>query len=191
MTTTVTIPQQRPPLVERDEGRLHDALDEQIPPKSARNLLVGTWNLRAFGDLTTKWDSADTDSPKRDWHALVCIAAIVQRFDVIAVQEARRNTTALFALLAELGPRWRVIASDVTEGAAGNGERLAFLYDSDRVQPSGLVGEIVLPADATAPAQQFARTPYAAGFTRRERGVHPHHRARAVGQVAGRPAAAS
>lgn len=35
--------------------------------------------------------------------------------------------------------------SDVTEGAAGNGERGAFPYDSTRAQPSGLVGEIVLP----------------------------------------------
>ena len=83
-----------------------------------------------------------------------------------AVQETRRDTTALFALLARLGPRYRVIASDVTEGGPGNGERLAFIYDSERVQPSGLVGEIVLPADATSDVDQFARTPYAAGFVR-------------------------
>lgn len=65
-----------------------------------------------------------------------------------------------------VGPAWRVIASDVAEGAAGNGERLAFLYVSDRVQPSGLVGEIVLPPIGDDPARQFARTPYFAGFSR-------------------------
>jgi hypothetical protein len=80
--------------------------------------------------------------------------------------ETRRNTTALFALLTLLGPDYRVIASDVTEGEPGNGERLAFIYDSTRVQPSGLVGEIVLPARAGSDVDQFARTPYAAGFTR-------------------------
>lgn len=31
------------------------------------------------------------------------------------------------------------------DSAAGYGERRAFLYDTERVQPSGLVGEIVLP----------------------------------------------
>lgn len=62
------------------------------------------------------------------------------------------------------GTGW--IASDVTEGGPGNGERLAFIYDADRVQPSGLVGEIVLPAGATSSVEQFARTPYAAGFVR-------------------------
>jgi hypothetical protein len=94
------------------------------------------------------------------------VAAIIARFDVVAVQESRRNPKALKRLLAILGPQWRVIISDATEGSAGNGERLAFLYDSDRVQPSGLVGEIVLPPIGADPARQFARTPYTASFTR-------------------------
>jgi hypothetical protein len=51
------------------------------------------------------------------------------------VQEARRNPKALKHLLATLGPPWRVITSDVTEGLAGNGERLAFLYGSERAHP--------------------------------------------------------
>lgn len=155
-----------PAEVAGDLGRLLTALDAQIPAKTDTNLLVGTWNLRAFSDLTHKWRSADRDSPKRDWHSLACIGAIIDRFDVTAIQEARRNTTALFALLSHLGPRYHVIASDVSEGGPGNGERLAFIYDAERVQPSGLVGEIVLPAGATSNVEQFARTPYAAGFVR-------------------------
>jgi hypothetical protein len=59
-----------------------------------------------------------------------------------------------------------LVGVDLTEGAAGNGERLAFLYDTERVQPSGLVGEIVLPPVGEDPARQFARTPYTASFTR-------------------------
>lgn len=106
------------------------------------------------------------DSPKRDWHSVACSAEIVSRFDVIALQETRRSTKALRFLLQTLGPNWKVIASDVTEGSAGNGERLAFLYNANRVQPSGLVGEIVLPPIGADPARQFARTPYFAGFTR-------------------------
>lgn len=155
-----------PSTVAGDVRRVRAALDAQVPAKTGTNLLIGTWNLRAFGGLAPTWHSARGDSPQRDWHALSCIAEVVRRFDVTAVQEARRDTTALFALLRLLGGRFKVIASDVTEGGPGNGERLAFLYDAERVQPSGLVGELVLPADTRGRVDQFARTPYAAGFVR-------------------------
>lgn len=166
MSTVASPPGPAPTEVTGDLRRLRTALTAKVPRKEAHNLLIGTWNLRAFGALTPKWDSADGDSPKRDWHAVACIAAVLERFDVVAIQETRRSTEALFAALSRLGPRYRVIASDVTEGDAGNGERLAFVYDSDRVQPSGLVGELVLPAEAGTGVDQFARTPYAAGFVR-------------------------
>jgi exonuclease III len=139
------------------------ALDAEIPARTDTNLLIGTWNVRAFGGVTPKWAAEPHDSPKRDWLAVASIAEVASRFDVMALQEVRRNTTALRFLLARLGPGWRVITSDVTEGAPGNDERLTFLYNTDRVQPSGLVGEIVLPPGTDA--EQFARTPYAAGFT--------------------------
>lgn len=142
------------------------ALSAVIPPKDPSNLLIGTWNLRAFGDLTAKWHSEPGDSPKRDWYAVAFAAQVVARFDVVAIQEVRRNTTALRFLLEQLGGAWRLMISDVTEGGPGNGERLTFLYDSTRVQPSGLVGEIVLPATVAGPTEQFARTPYVAGFGR-------------------------
>lgn len=130
------------------------------------NLLLGSWNLRAFGGLTNTWASAPGESPRRDLSAVAYIAAIGRRFDVIALQEVKRDTTALRALLAALGPTWRFITSDATEGDAGNDERLTFAYYSDRVTPSGLVGEVVLPDDIGNPAEQFARTPYAVSFDR-------------------------
>lgn len=158
--------EQLPGAVTEDLDRLHAALDGVIPAKVDSNLLVATWNIRALGDLSEKWIAGPKDSPKRDWHAVACLAAVISRFDVVAVQEARRNPRALKRLLATLGPQWRVITSDVTEGPAGNGERLCFLYDTERVLPSGLVGEIVLPPVAGSEQRQFARTPYTASFTR-------------------------
>jgi hypothetical protein len=104
--------------------------------------------------------------PERDWHAISCLAAVISRFDVVAVQESRRNPNAHKRLLAILGPQWQVIISDVTEGSAGNSERLAFLYDSARVQPSGMVGEIALPPPGDDLQRQFARSPYTASFAR-------------------------
>ncbi len=164
-----------PAEVEQRLGTLRVALDAVVPPKTASNLLIATWNLRAFGGLTPKWQAGPDDSPKRDWFAAACIAEVISRFDVAAIQEVRRDTTALRFVLDRLGIDWRVIVSDVTEGAAGNGERLTFLYHSGRVQPSGLVGEIVLPPSVASPEgalgperplEQFARSPYAAGFAR-------------------------
>jgi hypothetical protein len=157
---------QPPSAVIQDLDRLKAALDDAVPAKSPSNLLIGTWNIRALGELTAKWTAGPRDTPKRDWHAVSCLAAVISRFDVVAVQEARRDPRALKHLLISLGPQWQVIVSDVTEGSAGNGERLAFLYDSARVQPSGLVGEIVLPSIGEAPQRQFARSPFTASFVR-------------------------
>ncbi|MET3206283.1 UNVERIFIED_ORG: hypothetical protein ABIB21_003102 [Arthrobacter sp. UYEF13] len=158
--------EQPPAAVTEDLDRLRANLDAATPAKTEANLLIGTWNIRALGDLTAKWLAEPKDSPKRDWHAIACLAAVISRFDVVAVQESRRNPKALKRLLASLGSQWQVIISDVTEGSPGNGERLTFLYDSTRVQPSGLVGEIVLPPVGEDPQRQFARTPYTASFTR-------------------------
>jgi hypothetical protein len=59
---------------------LKEDLDVKIPPKKLeKNLLIATWNIRAFGDITRKWKSDPADSPKRDLHSLVCIAEIIKK----------------------------------------------------------------------------------------------------------------
>jgi endonuclease/exonuclease/phosphatase family metal-dependent hydrolase len=160
-----------PEEVSADLERLRSALDEDLPAKALdRNLLIATWNVRAFGDLTEEWESSEEDTPKRDLHSLLCIAEIVSRFDVVAVQEAREDLKALRHMLKALGPNWGLSLTDVTEGAPGNGERMAFLFDTRRVVPSGLACEIVVPEErlgaieSDALRRQFARTPYAVSF---------------------------
>lgn len=151
--------------------KLRKSLDTQIPAKTLdRNLLIATWNIRAFGNLTEKWLTDDNDSPKRDLYAVRCIAEIISRFDVIAIQEVREDLKALRHTLKVLGPEWGLILTDVTRGDAGNSERLAFLFDTRRVQLSGLACELVVPKEQLAEIgpdalrQQFARTPYAVSF---------------------------
>ena len=56
---------------------------------------MGTWNIRALGGLTEKWRSEEDDEPIRDLFDVRCIAEIVSRFDVVAIQEVRGNLTAL------------------------------------------------------------------------------------------------
>lgn len=145
-----------------DLARLRSALDESVPAKALdRNLLIATWNVRAFGDLTEKWKSTEEDTPKRDLHSLLCIAEIVSRFDVVAVQEAKDNLKALRHMLKVLGPNWGLSLTD---------ERMAFLFDTRRVVPSGLACELVVPQEQLdriepgALRRQFARTPYAVSF---------------------------
>jgi hypothetical protein len=136
-----------PPVHIADElSDLRAALDKEIPAKIFdANLLIATWNIRAFGDLTLKWKAAPTDNPKRDLHALRCIAEIVSRFDVIALQEARANLKALRHMIKLLGPNWGLILTDITKGDKGNGERMVFLFDTRKVQLSGLACELVVP----------------------------------------------
>jgi hypothetical protein len=157
--------------VVRELGGLRSALDDAVPVKALdRNLLIATWNVRAFGDLTQKWRSDPGDSPKRDLASLLAIATIIDRFDVVAVQEVRGNLKCLRHAVKVLGPHWAMILTDVTQGHEGNDERLAFLFDTRRVKPSGLACELVLPQPRAedgaraATVEQFARTPYAVSF---------------------------
>lgn len=156
-----------PRAVAEDLVRLRRRLDRaQLPPRRTdANLIVGTWNVRHFGGLHREW-TENRGSPKRNLRALACIAEIVRRFDVVALQEVKRETTALRVLVDEfLGSDWGVVLSDVSAGDHGNDERLGYLYDRRRVTPSGLAGEIVLPPlDGLRPAEQFDRTPYVVGF---------------------------
>jgi endonuclease/exonuclease/phosphatase family metal-dependent hydrolase len=154
------------PVVE-DIARLRRRISASgLPAKTTdRNLLIATWNIRYFGGLFDGWGE-NPDSPKRNLRAMAVIAEVVRCMDVVAIQEVKRETTALRTLVhGFLGPNWGLILSDVTAGDAGNEERLAFVYDQRRVTPSGLAGEIVLPPTADGePEAQFARTPYIVGF---------------------------
>jgi endonuclease/exonuclease/phosphatase family metal-dependent hydrolase len=150
-----------------DIVRLHQRIeDSKIPQKVVdENLLIGSWNIRNFGAVHESWRDKP-DSAKRNLRALVYIAEIINRFDVIAIQEVKSDTSGIRLLVEEfLGQDWGLVVSDISAGSKGNNERLAFIYDKRRVVPSGLAGEIVLPSEADGdPTQQFDRTPYIVGF---------------------------
>jgi exonuclease III len=160
-----------PPIeIQNDLNILKADLDSKIPPKKLeQNLLIATWNIRAFGDLTEKWKSETKDSPKRDLHAISAIAEILKRFDVIAVQEVKANLKALRHTMKLMGDNYSFILTDVNQGNVGNGERMAYIFDTRRVQLSGLACELVVPDEwRTSPngfiSEQFVRSPYAVSF---------------------------
>ena len=164
---------QIPDDVEQHLDELAADLGQQIPAKKMeQNLLIATWNIRAFSSLTRKWFADGDDSPKRDFWGLSIITEIVSRFDVVAIQEIKGDLRALRTMMKALGPDWGFLMTDITLGDAGNSERLGFVFDTRRVTPSGLAAELVVPEDwmeaediaADALTRQFARTPYAVSF---------------------------
>jgi endonuclease/exonuclease/phosphatase family metal-dependent hydrolase len=160
-----------PAAVVAERDVVNTAVAAAVPAKKVgQNLLIATWNLRAFGNLTKRYESRPGDSPKRNFRDIHCIAAVISHFDVVAIQEVRGNIRALRNLLKVLGDEWGFLLTDVTKGPSGNDERLAFLFDSRRVKPSGLACELVVwISDAPNISEgmlnrQFARTPYACSF---------------------------
>jgi len=138
---------------------LRQALTGALPSRAPGTLLLGTWNLREFD--SESWGYRLPES-------YAYIAEIMDRFDLVAVQEVRSDLRALERLVDQLGRHWAYLVSDVTEGSAGNRERLAFLYDTTKVRFLGIAGELVLPpvskGGALVPATQVARTPLMATF---------------------------
>ncbi|MDF9749056.1 hypothetical protein [Arthrobacter sp. ES3-54] len=159
--------EQLPAAVTEDLDRLRAALAAAIPARTASNLLVGTWNIRALGDLTAKWLAGPKDSPKRDWHAIACLAEVISRFDVVAVQESRRNPAAL---KTAPGQPWPPLA----------GHHLGCDRRGIRQRPTPRLPVRQHPGPARGPGRgdraaadrgddpqrQFARTPYTASFSR-------------------------
>ena len=94
---------------------------------------------------------------------------------MVALQEVRGDIKALRNLMKALGPAWGLMLTDVTKGPQGNDERMAFIFDTRRLKPSGLACELVVPVESDpkkikpgAFNRQFARTPYAVSFLARD-----------------------
>ncbi len=161
-----------PPVgVRNDLAALTADLDGTVPPKTADNILVASWNIRAFGGLSPVWTAVSgVHNPTRDLRGLRTIIEMVSRFDVVAIQKVVGNLEALRAMIQFLGEDWAFVMTDVTLGDSGNNERLAFVFDRTRVRMSGLAAELVIPPDVRdtvspdAFQRQFARTPYAVSF---------------------------
>ncbi len=133
--------------------QLRRQLDMQIPQKTAsETLLLATWNIREFGD-------------NRRIESLYYIAEIVSRFDLVAIQEVSADLKGLEKFVSLLNPNWDYIVTDCSEGSAGGGERMAYLYDKSKITFKKLAGEVVLPPEKLIDGTlQFARTPYCVAF---------------------------
>ena len=164
-------------VIQKELDDLNIDLNQNVPARSDNNILIATWNLRKFGNLTEEWTDKPKMSPRRNLHALRCIIEILKRFDIIAVQEVTGNLKCLRDTMRVLGDNWSFLMTDETKGLKGGYERLAFIFNNTRVKLSGLACEIVIPDEELgkrnieygALTRQFARTPYAVSFKAKDR----------------------
>ncbi len=129
-----------------------------IPAKAPNRLLLATWNIANLGAQGRR---------SKDYALL---AEVLSWFDLVAVQEVKNDRNGLDQLVAALPASWRTLYSD----AAGNDERMTFLYDSEKVKTRELLGEIAvapsdlknvkLPETTVARFEGFDRNPYIASF---------------------------
>jgi endonuclease/exonuclease/phosphatase family metal-dependent hydrolase len=129
----------------------------QIPRKSSKSLLLGTWNIANLGVQ----DRLDSD------YALM--AEMISWFDLVAVQEVNDDLRGIEAIHVKLPARYDLLFSD----ASGNQERQAFLYDSRKISRLREVGRVSIPpsdlprikvsGDSTG-FRGFDRGPYLASF---------------------------
>lgn len=99
-----------------------------VPKPAAARLLLASWNIANLG------------AQGRTSAALDVIAHILKRFELIAVQEVNEEFGAFEKIVGRMGSRFGYIMSDT----AGNNERLAFIYDTRKVAPANLFGELAL-----------------------------------------------
>lgn len=176
-----------PVMAERCAKRLltmRQNLDPVRKRKRDGSLMLATWNIRDFDSNKFKYGH-------RLQETFYYIAEIISCFDLVAVQEVNRDLSALEKVLRILGREWDFIATDTTEGTGGNQERMAFVYNTEKVWFRKIAGEVVLPdgqlivslkkpkkpdeqesgsvEDAVSSGfqevhQQFARTPFVVAF---------------------------
>jgi hypothetical protein len=158
------------------------AMRKSLEPLRSRkkdsSLLLATWNIRDF-------DSNKFGFGPRLPESFYYIAEMISCFDLVAVQEVSDDLSALEKVMKILGREWDYIATDTTAGLSGNGERMAVVYNIEKVWFRKIAGEIVLPQGQMVVApekvkepegqpdiepktremkQQFARTPFLVAF---------------------------
>lgn len=126
--------------------------DEITSTRKPNSLIIGSWNIRHF----------DGGRPRLP-ESFHYIAEIIDHFDICAIQEVKK-IESIEKLKRLLGPNWDYFINDSSGSGRGNHERMAFLYNRNKVFFRHLIGELVLPKGALPGDEQIGRTPFFASF---------------------------
>lgn len=130
------------------------------PAKRADRLTIVSWNIANLGLQDRRNDD------------FKLIAEILSWFDMAAIQEVGDDVSQLYAIQSHLPPSYKLLFTDV----AGNNERLAYLYDSNKISLLEMVGEIAIPpsqhrwirlSGIRQTFKGFDRNPFVASFQAR------------------------
>jgi hypothetical protein len=132
--------------------KMRASLQDLRKRKSDDTLLLATWNIRDF-------ESNKFGYGPRLPESYYYLAEIISCFDLVALQEVNRDLTGLEKLMRILGREWDYIATDATEGHGGNDERMAFVFNTEKVWFRKIAGEVVLPEGQLVVAQKKVKTP--------------------------------
>ena len=98
------------------------------------------------------------------------LAEVVRHFDVIAIQGVMAHAPTVLPVMELLGPDWAFLMTGLSRESTYR-ERTAIIFDTRKVLPQGLAGQIVLPQqgkrssdDDDILSEQFFRPPFFAGF---------------------------
>lgn len=120
--------------------------------RKPNSLILGSWNIRHFDGGRARL--------RESFHY---IAEIIDHFDICAVQEVK-DIESVDRLCKLLGRNWDFFINDSSGTGRGNHERMAFLYNKNRVSFRNLIGELVFPHDLLPGGEQVGRTPFFAAF---------------------------
>ncbi len=119
-----------------------------LPARRNDSVILMSWNIRKFGALT------EDNELKKSAGATRMIERVAATADLLAIQEQQENTEALYHLRDSLnanGANFGIVISDVTgeaPGRRGMAERMAWLYNQDRVKRGDLASDLTFDRSA-------------------------------------------
>ncbi len=120
--------------------------------RRANSLIIGSWNIKHF----------DGGRPRLP-ESFHYIAEIIDHFDICALQEVK-NVWAVEKLKRLLGPNWDYFINDSSDVGRGNHERMAYLYNTNRVFFRNLIGELAFDQRDLTGDEPVSRAPFFASF---------------------------
>jgi len=132
--------------------KMRESLGDLRKRKSDDTLLLATWNIRDFNSNKFGYGYRLPES-------FYYLAEMISCFDLVALQEVNRDLSGLEKLMQILGREWDYIATDATEGPGGNEERMAFVFNTEKVWFRKIAGEVVLPDGQLIVTQKKRKAP--------------------------------